>query len=553
VIDVIAEQAGAAINHAELHKRVKEFFRSREKVGELFRSAMSGADMSTLYDQALAIVSDILSVRFAKIIEHAADPEKPVLVRAVLGFDADLVDKKFTVSDEPHSVFTFNAREPVKVEDIYQEARFKPSPLHFKYGFISGLSAVIFNGNDVYGIIEVDSAERRNFTEDEVSFLQSVANVLGVIAKCKEMDEVIRQTEERFRILVENIQDYAIYLIDVHGNITSWNSGAERIFGYRGSEILGRRFSVFLTADDLEQGLPQQELEVLVREGHFEVEGWRVRKDGSQFWANVVVNVIYNTEGELIGFSNITRDMTIRKQTEQALQQSNRDLALFATMASHDLKAPLRKIQFFSEHLYESFRDRVDEEALEDLQCIRKSVRHMQALVDDFLSLAGISKESALQLQLVDLFKMAHKVVADFAEQIREKQARVEISPLPAIPGEPAQLEQLLQNLIGNSLKFQKKGIAPEVVVSAQLKDEEYYELRIRDNGIGFPPEHADRIFEPLERLHGKGEYEGTGVGLAICKRIAERHGGMIHAESIPGEGAAFIVRLPVRHFGLGY
>lgn len=238
--------------------------------------------------------------------------------------------------------------------------------------------------------------------------------------------------------------------------------------------------------------------------------------------------------------------MTARKQTEQALQQSNRDLELFAAMASHDLKAPLRRIHFFSEQLHETLTNKMDEDALEDLSRIRKSVAHMQTLVDDFLRLAKISKQDDTKFEVVDLFKVVHKVVADFSEQIREKQARIEIGPLLAIYGDAAQLEQLFQNLIGNSLKFYQKGIPPKITISSECKDEQYCELIISDNGIGFLQEQAERIFEPLERLHGKARYEGTGLGLTICKRVVERHGGWIDAKSIPSEGSTFIIRLPI-------
>lgn len=302
IIEVVTEQAGTAMHHARLYQRLKTLSQSRERIAGLFSSAMRGSGIQALYEQALDIVCEILEVCFAKIIEYKDDPEKPLLTRAVRGFNKNLVGQKFDPGSEPHSAYTMQARQPVKVIDIYRETRFKPSPIHFQYALTSGLSAVIFSGTDVYGVLEVDNQEKRNFSDEEVLFLQSVANVLGLIANRKEVEDIVRQTEERFRVLVENIQDYAIYMEDVQGCITSWNSGAERLFGYQADEIIGKQFSIFLSEEDISQGLIQQELDTAIVEGRFETEGWRFRKDGSRFWANVVINALRDSQGEVVGF-----------------------------------------------------------------------------------------------------------------------------------------------------------------------------------------------------------------------------------------------------------
>jgi PAS domain S-box-containing protein len=382
--------------------------------------------------------------------------------------------------------------------------------------------------------------------------MNMLANFLGVVMDRKSSERTAREANERFRVLVENVKDYAIYMENTEGTIEIWTPGAERIYGYSTQEAIGQHFSLFMAPELVATGFCEQQLYIAATEGRFETEGWRFRKDGRQFWANIILEALRDEMGQLIGFTNITRDMTERKQAEQELldyqhklEESNKSLEIFAAMASHDLKAPLRKIAFFSDHIHTTASDKLDAETLDDLNRIRKSVRHMQNLVDDFLVLARVTRKDHAAFQEVDLFQIAHKVVADYAEQIREKQARIEIGTLCTVQGDPGLLEQLLHNLIGNALKFQRPDVPPVVLIIADCSDSTWQELRVTDNGIGFPQVHAERIFEPLERLQSNHHYEGTGIGLTICKRIVEQHGGTIRAESTPGEGTSFMIRLP--------
>jgi signal transduction histidine kinase len=233
------------------------------------------------------------------------------------------------------------------------------------------------------------------------------------------------------------------------------------------------------------------------------------------------------------------------------LQRSNQELELFASVASHDLQEPLRKILAFGERLRVRQADRLDETGKDYLQRMEHAAQRMRQLIDDLLAYARISTDSRPFVP-VDLNCITQEVLTDLEEQIQQTQAKVEVEPLPQIEGDPAQMRQLLQNLIGNALKFHRPNEPPLVRVSSGAVDAskngkpDKTELIISDNGIGFENRYAERIFHLFQRLHGQSEYGGTGMGLAICRKIVDRHGGSIAAQGNPGGGAVFTVTLPL-------
>ncbi|HZV05107.1 MAG TPA: ATP-binding protein [Gemmataceae bacterium] len=371
------------------------------------------------------------------------------------------------------------------------------------------------------------------------------------------------ETHEYFRQLVGPVQDYAIYLLDPQGHVLSWNAGGERIKGYTAAEIIGQHFSRFYPAEVVEQGWPQHELEVAEREGRFEDEGWRVRKDGRRFWAYVVITSWKDAAGNLKGFLKITRDLTDRKEAEEALraseeqlkalaqrlQRSNRELEQFASVAAHDLQEPLRKIEAFGDRLRAKCGDQLGEQGKDYLERMQGSAVRMRRLINDLLAFSRVTTK-AKPFEPVDLSEIAQETLADLEGSIQQTKGRVEIGELSSVEADPLQMHQLLQNLIGNGLKFHKPEEPPVVKVTSRLVHEpgraHFCEITVEDNGIGFEEQYLDRIFQVFQRLHGRQEYEGTGIGLAICRKIVERHGGVITARSQPGRGAAFIVRLPI-------
>ena len=246
----------------------------------------------------------------------------------------------------------------------------------------------------------------------------------------------------------------------------------------------------------------------------------------------------------------LQQEIDVRKRTEQELGRSNRELEQFAYIASHDLQEPLRKVQAFGDILVHSYRDALGEEGRDYLQRMESACKRMRVLIEDLLTYSRVTR-TAKPFVEVDLAKVVHEVVADLETRIRQSGGQVVVGDLPRIDGEPVQMHQLLQNLIGNALKFHAANVNPLVTVLGRVfwdaANVQQVEIIVRDNGIGFDEKYLDRIFAPFQRLHGRGDYEGTGIGLAICRKIAERHSGTITARSTPGQGTTFIVILPLR------
>jgi PAS domain S-box-containing protein len=264
-------------------------------------------------------------------------------------------------------------------------------------------------------------------------------------------------------------------------------------------------------------------------------------------WFSVRVGPI-KAGHETIGFTMIFTDISDLKRTHARLEHSNRELESFAYVASHDLQEPLRKIQTFGDRLKATSADALGPKGLDYLERMNAAATRMRGLIDDLLSYARVSAQTK-PFTRVDLAALAREVLGDLETAIERTGATITLGELPVLDADPVQLRQLLQNLLSNALKFRREDEAPTISVEATVETgANRCELRVRDNGIGFEEKYTDRIFDVFQRLHGRGgQYEGTGIGLAICRKIAERHGGSIGARSAPGAGATFLVTLPLQ------
>jgi PAS domain S-box-containing protein len=363
-----------------------------------------------------------------------------------------------------------------------------------------------------------------------------------------------RESEERFRLLVEEVRDYGIFMLDPKGNIVSWNAGAERIKGYREADVLGKHFSCFYTDEDRARGWPEQELAVATTQGSMQDTGWRVRKDGSRFWANAVITALRDEHGVMRGFSKITRDLTAQKKAEDAinslserlqaraseLEAVNKELSGFSYSVSHDLRAPLRAVDGYARMLEEDYAATLDAEGRRVLKVIRDSAGRMSALIDDLLNFSRLGRQP-LARQNIDVATLVREVITEVRG---DHPASPEVGELPATRGDRALLKQVWINLISNAFKYSAKRDAPRIEIGGQIDGEEnvYW---IRDNGAGFDMRYAAKLFGVFQRLHSQEEFAGTGVGLAIVQRVVTRHGGRVWAEGKPGEGACFSFSLP--------
>jgi two-component system sensor kinase FixL len=279
-------------------------------------------------------------------------------------------------------------------------------------------------------------------------------------------------------------------------------------------------------------------------------------KDGSLYWVNTTIVPFADTQGRPYQYVSIRYEITQRKAAEEQLrvyadrlEYSNRDLQDFASMAAHDLQEPLRKIQAFGDRLFARYRDSLPAEAQDFLQRMLISASRMRRLIDDLLTYSRITTQ-AKPFAPTNLNEVLADVLSDLEVSIEQTKGVIDAHPLPTIAADAVQMRQLLQNLVSNSLKFHRPGEFPKVTVSAEVNGGSCV-LTVVDNGIGFDQKYLDRIFTIFQRLHGRQDYEGTGVGLAVCRRIVERHGGYITAESKLGEGARFLVTIPLQHAGI--
>jgi PAS domain S-box-containing protein len=358
-------------------------------------------------------------------------------------------------------------------------------------------------------------------------------------------EEALREGEERFRLQVSAVKDYAILMLDPKGRIATWNTGAERINGYRAEEILGKHFSIFYPPEDVEHGKPGIELNTATEQGGVEDEGWRVRKDGSRFWANVVITALRDEKGRLRGFGKVSRDLTERRRAEQdmetrnvQLEAANRELQAFSYSVSHDLRAPLRAIDGFSLALLEDYENKLDADGNEHLQRIRAAAGRMGRLIDGMLNLARISRTGMVR-ESIDLSPLAQEIVSELQNTQPARRATIVIPPKLQVKGDRLLLRVVLENLLSNAWKFTSEQPNPRIELGIQSNGNETVHF-LRDNGAGFDMRHADKLFGVFQRLHRESEFPGTGVGLATVQRIIHRHGGRIWAEAVPGEGATF-------------
>jgi PAS domain S-box-containing protein len=402
---------------------------------------------------------------------------------------------------------------------------------------------------------------------DEQNKLIGFSKVTRDLTERRMNEEVLRQSEERYRSLVEQVIDYGIFMMDEKGRIISWNEGAHRIKGYSAAEIIGKYFSIFYPEEDIINGKPAYELKVARAEGKYEEEGWRIRKDGTRFWASVLITAVYNNEGTLIGFSKVTRDLSERKESERALRDSydryrhlaeelratnheltyaNGELEQFTSIVSHDLQEPIRSIKSFLQLIDMKLRSG---DIAELHTYIGKSIGaadRMRELIRNLLHYSQLSKDELVQRR-VDVDSLFQEVLQNLKDQIESAKAKVTIdSEVQTVEGDQVQLVQLVQNLLSNALKFIDSKM-PDIRIKVRRNGDKV-QFSISDNGIGISEGDLGKVFEIFRRLKTHKAYPGTGIGLAICKKIVDRHKGQIWPESKPGKGTTFHFTIQQEH-----
>jgi len=391
-----------------------------------------------------------------------------------------------------------------------------------------------------------------------------VTDQLNADSKLKEKDRELMEQEERYFRMINEVEDYAILRLSPEGIIENWNTGAEKIKGYKAREIIGKHFRIFYSPEDQNTHLPESLIRKASQEGKALHEGWRVRKDKSRFWGSILITALHDSSGRVVGFSKVTRDLTQMKiasdnlkeynekilKTNRELEEKNSQLESFNYIASHDLKEPLRKIRLFISRL----KDETDlkPRVRETLSKIEISSVRMQDLIEGLLLYCQADLNSIKEN--INLDTLLNDVISDFSDLIDQKEMEITKMKLPSVNMNPIQFRQVFYNLISNAVKYKKENTTLKLNISYRMESmlngnnnipHLYHKISFDDNGIGFEPDHTEKIFGLFQRLHDQTKYTGTGLGLAICKKVIENHGGKISAEGIAGKGARFDIFLP--------
>jgi PAS domain S-box-containing protein len=433
------------------------------------------------------------------------------------------------------------------------------------YFFLPPISSLAVNGNSMVGLVQfllvsllicaLNSMLRNAQTQAQMNALSSQQNYQRLL----QSQENLHQTQERYRLFVEGVKEYAIFMVDVNGLITDWNNGAERILGYQEAEIIGQHFSCIFIPEDIEQGRPELALNIAATAGMSRDNRWHLRKDGTRFWANGII--IPLGDEKLHGFAKILQDLTERKQSEDEREQlllreqaaraeaeaANRSKDDFLAIVSHELRTPMTSIVGWAGMLQTGMLD--DIQMKEAFQALERNANLQLQLIEDLLDISRIVRgELSLSFENVDLVVVINAAIEIVQQKADAKSVQFEFvldTPQEAIWGDFERLQQVVCNLLSNAIKFTPSGGRVEIHLSNTIA---HAQIQISDTGQGISPEFLPYIFERFRQADNTStrSNKGLGLGLAIARHIVELHGGTIQAQSRGiGQGATFTVKLP--------
>ncbi len=405
--------------------------------------------------------------------------------------------------------------------------------------------------------------------DDPSGRLKGFAKITRDLTERRKSEEALRESEERSRLFVQSVKDYAMIMLDPSGHVVSWNEGARGLKGYEATEIIGQHFSIFYEPEEVAIGKCEYELVEAKATGRFEDEGWRVRKDGTKFWANVVLTALRDHKGILRGFAKVTRDMTERKRAEDKLRMAHQTLEKrvedrthqlqravesrdeFLSIASHELRTPLTALKLQNQLLERQLKrlapgaDLPAESAKEVAELTKRQVNQLTHLVDDMLDVSRIATgRLKLDFMETDVSCLVDDVRLSFLQQFQNAGIVVRTNIQPGLKAncDPNRIEQVISNLITNAIKY-GRGTPIEIIAREHAGK---LEILISDRGPGIALKDQQRIFERFERAVPASEISGLGLGLFISRQIANSHGGQLKVMSQLGEGTTFTVELPL-------
>lgn len=408
--------------------------------------------------------------------------------------------------------------------------------------------------------VQVMDITERRLTEERARQLNEELE-----KRVRERSVELLESEQRYRLMVDNLREYCIYFMNADGVITDWSDSAQRMEGYSPTEMLGQPYASAFGATTRDPNEPSAEhmLRLVASRGQQQIHQWNTRKDGSRYWAHSLLIALRDDDGELRGFAKINRDMTdakrlddllhnlnneletrVTERTEQLLE-ANKDLESFSYSVSHDLRSPLRHISSFVSLLEEHLLGQLDDLGARYLGTISSSAKHMSQLIDGLLKFSRLGR-GAMEHCVVDLNQLVGAVVTQLAHDTEGRVVEWVLAPdLPRVSGDALLLREVWANLLGNAYKYSRPREHTRIEVGWTTDAATGHTFFVRDNGVGFDPKYSDKLFGVFQRLHRATEFEGTGIGLALTRRIVERHGGRIWADSQLGQGSVFYFLIP--------
>ena len=428
------------------------------------------------------------------------------------------------------------------IKDVKQD----PDYFEVEPNTCSEICVPLFIKGQVAGVLIVESVHR-TLQENDLRILKKLGAYVSLALEQAELYQELQTSEIRYRELIENASDI-IYRTDLSGKFTYSNQVVSRLLGYSENEVLGKHYLTLIRPDyhAKAQAFYLKQFHSKEPTSYFEFPALSLM--GEEVWLGQNVQLVWQQQ-KLVGMQAVARDITQRKHMEEALikqaeelSSANADLQQFAFVAAHDLQEPLRKIQAFGDRLSRKYKDVLDEQGQDYLSRMQASARRMRTLIDDLLLFAKTTKH---ERSLVSLEQIAKEVISDLQSKLEDTQGHIEVGSLPTLWADPVQMRQVLQNLLGNALKFHKPGLPPVVKLMSKRMGSQW-QIYVQDNGIGFDEQYKDRIFKVFQRLHSFEKYEGTGMGLAIVRKIVESYDGSIEVYSRPGQGSTFILSFPI-------
>lgn len=474
-------------------------------------------------------------------------------------WELDLVNNQLSWSDEVYRIFGLPPQEFGATYEAFLERVHPDDRAAVNEAYWGSLHQNRGTYEIEHRVIRADTGEVRFVHEKCAHYRDETGRIVRSVGMVHDISDR-KRAEEALRQLSQAVEQSpaSVVITDKTGTIEYVNPQFTRLTGYTLEEARGSNPSILKSGQTPPEQY-QQMWKTILSGRDWQGEFSNRKKNGELYWEAVSISPITNERGQITHFVAVKEDITDRKQAHAALaetahqlERSNRELELFAFMASHDLQEPLRKIRMFGDLLERLLDQSCPEEAQDYLNRMRGAAERMQAMINGLLELSRVNTRGDT-FASVSLAQAAQDALSDLETRVDAAGGQVIINELPTIEADETQMRQLFQNLIGNAVKFHQPGVPPFVCVSAVRQpngNETAATVQIEDNGIGFEPSRAEQIFQPFQRLHGRHDYEGTGLGLAICRKILERHHGKIEVHSIPGAGSTFKLTLPLRQAG---